>query len=198
MWLSPPLCWSCQAVAGRGRPLCDRCRGKLRFVAPAPPSAPVWAAVEYEGPARAMVGALKFRGALGLADPMAALIAACAPVERLRGELVPVPLHPARRRKRGFNQAERLAHALGRRTGMAVHDCLLRGGSNLRQVGRDRAERLAGPAGSVTARGPVPRSAVLVDDVMTTGATLTACAAALRAAGSTEVSALVFARTPGR
>jgi ComF family protein len=198
MWLSPPLCWSCQAVAGRGRPLCDRCRGKLRFVAPAPPSAPVWAAVEYEGPARAMVGALKFRGALGLADPMAALIAACAPVERLRGELVPVPLHPARRRKRGFNQAERLAHALGRRTGMAVHDCLLRGGSNLRQVGRDRAERLAGPAGSVTARGLVPRSAVLVDDVMTTGATLTACAAALRAAGSTEVSALVFARTPGR
>jgi ComF family protein len=198
MWLSPPLCWSCQAVAGRGRPLCDRCRGKLRFVAPAPPSAPVWAAVEYEGPARAMVGALKFRGALGLADPMAALIAACAPVERLRGELVPVPLHPARRRKRGFNQAERLAHALGRRTGMAVRDCLLRGGSNLRQVGRDRAARLAGPAGSVTARGPVPGSAVLVDDVMTTGATLTACATALRAAGSTEVNALVFARTPGR
>jgi predicted amidophosphoribosyltransferase len=129
---------------------------------------------------------------------MAAIIAACAPVERLRGELVPVPLHPARRRKRGFNQAERLAHALGRRTGMAVRDCLLRSGSNLRQVGRDRAARLAGPAGSVTSRGPVPQSAVLVDDVMTTGATLTACAAGLRAAGSTEVSALVFARTPGR
>jgi ComF family protein len=198
MWLAPPLCWSCQALAGRGRPLCDRCRGRLRFLAPAPPSAPVWAAVEYEGPARALVGALKFRGALGLADPMAALIAACAPVERLRGELVPVPLHPARRRQRGFNQAERLAHALGRRTGMAVRDCLLRGGSNLRQVGRDRVARLAGPAGSVTARGPVPRRAVLVDDVMTTGATLTACAAALRAGGSKEVSALVFARTPGR
>ena len=198
MWLSPPLCWSCQALAGRGRPLCDRCRGSLRFLAPAPLNAPFWAAVEYEGPARALVGALKFRGALGLADPMAALIAACAPVERLRGELVPVPLHPARRRKRGFNQAERLAHALGRRTGMVVRDCLLRGGSNLRQVGRDRAARLAGPAGSVTAGGPVPRRAVLVDDVMTTGATLTACVTALRAAGSKEVSALVFARTPGR
>lgn len=198
MWLSPPLCWSCQALAGRGRPLCGRCRGRLRFLAPGPPSAPVWAAVEYDGPARALVGALKFRGALGLADPMAALIAACAPSERLRGALVPVPLHPARRRKRGFNQAERLAHALGRRTGMAVRDCLLRGGSNLRQVGRDRAARLAGPAGSVTARGPVPWRAVLVDDVMTTGATLTACAAALRATGSKEVSALVFARTPGR
>ena len=198
MWLSPPFCWSCQALAGRGRPLCDRCRGRLRFLAPSPPGAPVWAAVEYEGPARALVGALKFRGALGLADPMAAFIAAGAPVERLRGELVPVPLHPARRRKRGFNQAERLAHALGRRTGLAVCDCLRRCGSNLRQVGRDSAARLAGPAGSVTARGPVPRRAVLVDDVMTTGATLRACAAALRAAGSREVSALVFARTPGR
>jgi predicted amidophosphoribosyltransferase len=129
---------------------------------------------------------------------MAALIAACAPLERLSGELVPVPLHPARRRKRGFNQAEWLADALGRRTGLAVRDCLRRGGSNLRQVGRDRAARLAGPAGSVTARGPVPRRAVLVDDVMTTGATLRACAAALRAGGSKEVSALVFARTPGR
>jgi ComF family protein len=185
-------------MAGGGRPLCDGCRGSLRFLAPAPPSAPVWAALEYDGPARVMVRALKFRGALGLADPMAALMAACAPVERLHGELVPVPLHPARRRQRGFNQAERLARALGRRTGMAVVDCLRRGGSNLRQVGRDRAARLAGPAGSVTAHGPVPQDAVLVDDVMTTGATLAACAAALQAAGSTKVSALVFARTPGR
>ena len=154
--------------------------------------------MEYDGPARAMVGALKFRGALRLADPMAALMAACAPVERLRGELVPVPLHPARRRKRGFNQAERLARALGRRTGLAVADCLRRGGSYLPQVGRDRAARLVGPAGSVGARGAAPEVAVLVDDVMTTGATLAACAAVLRAAGAREVNALVFARTPGR
>lgn len=160
--------------------------------------AAVWAALEYEGPARALVGGLKFRGALGLADPMAALMAAAAPPERLGGALVPVPLHPARRRKRGFNQAEQLAVALGRRTGLEVVDCLVRGGSNLRQVGRDRAARLAGPGRSVRACGLVPARAVLVDDVMTTGATLAACAAALRAAGSEEVSALVFARTLGR
>lgn len=144
------------------------------------------------------MGALKFRGALAVADPMAALMVAVAPVERLRGALVPVPLHPARRRKRGFNQAERLAAALGRRAGLPVTDCLARGGSNLRQVGRDRVERLAGPAGSITARAPVPEHAVLVDDVITTGATLAACAAVLRAAGSEEVRALVFARTLGR
>jgi ComF family protein len=196
--LSPPLCWSCRAVAGRGRPLCDRCRRRLRPLAPLPPSAGVWAALEYEGPARALVGALKFRGGLGLADPMAALMAAAVPPERLRGALVPVPLHPARRRKRGFNQAERLARALGRRTGLQVVDCLVREGSSLRQVGRGRAARLAGPGRSISVRGPVPPRAVLVDDVITTGATLAACAAALRAAGSDQVGALVFARTLGR
>jgi ComF family protein len=185
-------------VAGRGRALCDRCRATLRFLGPVQSGAPVWAAVGYEGPARALVGALKFRGALAVADPMAALMVAAAPAERLRGALVPVPLHPARRRRRGFNQAERLARALGRRTGLPVEDCLVRGGRNLRQVGRDRPARLAGPAGSVRARGPVPARAVLVDDVTTTGATLAACAAALRAAGSEEVTALVFARTSGR
>ena len=170
----------------------------LRSVGAVPSSSLVWAALEYEGPARALVRALKFRGALAVADPMAALMAASAPLERLRGVLVPVPLHPARRRRRGFNQAERLARALGQRTGLAVADCLVRGGSNLRQVGRDRAARLAGPAGSISARGPVPARAVLVDDVTTTGATLAACAAALRAAGSEDVTALVFARTRGR
>jgi ComF family protein len=162
------------------------------------PDAPVWAALEYEGAARALVGALKFRGAVGLADSMAALMVATAPAERLRDTLVPVPLHPARRRSRGFNQAERLAQALGRRAGLTVADCLVRGGPGLRQVGRDRAARLTGPMGSVRAARAVPSSAVLVDDVVTTGATLAACAAALRAAGSREVTALVFARTPGR
>ncbi len=74
----------------------------------------------------------------------------------------------------------------------------MRGGSKLRQVGRGRAGRLAGPAGSVGVRGPVPARAVLVDDVVTTGATLAACVGALRGAGCDEVTALVFARTLGR
>jgi ComF family protein len=198
VFLAPPLCWSCHSAAGRGRPLCDGCRRRLRFLGPAPPGAAVWAAVEYEGPARALIGALKFRGAIGLADPMAALMAAQVPAGRLCGELVPVPLHPLRRRKRGYNQAERLARALGRRTGLAVADCLARGGSDLRQVGRDRAARLTGLAGTIVADGSVPERAVLVDDVMTTGSTLAACARTLHAAGSREVRALVFARTPGR
>ena len=161
----------------------------------------VFAPLAYEGPARAMVRALKFRGATLAAETMAAQIVAGAPGDVLdRGVLVPVPLHARRLRRRGFNQAERLAAALSRRTGLRVADCLRRTGGARTQVGRDRAERLAGVGGSVVVhpRTGAPRRAILVDDVVTTGATLAACARALRAAGAVDVSAVGYARTPGR
>jgi ComF family protein len=115
--------------------------------------------------------------------------------------LVPVPLHPARRRRRGFNQAEWLAAAVGARVGLAVSDCLERAGPRGTQVGRDRAQRLSGISGSIklaTERAPPRQRAVLVDDVVTTGATLAACAAVLRHHGTAEVVAIAYARTPGR
>jgi ComF family protein len=168
-----------------------------------PASLLAWAPVAYEGPARGLVRALKFRGATRAATAMAAQIAANAPPGwlDLPAALVPVPLHPARQRKRGYNQAERLAAALAVRTGLHVHDCLERAGARGTQVGRDRAQRLAGISGSVrlaTERAPPPNSAVLVDDVITTGATLAACAGVLREHGSAEVVAIAYARTPGR
>jgi ComF family protein len=159
---------------------------------------PTWAPLAYSGPARDLVRALKFRGATAVADAMAAQIAANAPAALLAGVLVPVPLHPRRLRRRGYNQAALIADALARRAGLEVADCLARSGSAATQVGRDRSERRSGPAGSVELRGPVPDRVVLVDDVATTGATLAACAAVLRAAGAHEVTALVFARTIGR
>jgi predicted amidophosphoribosyltransferase len=117
-----------------------------------------------------------------------------------RGALVPVPLHARRLRRRGFNQAERLAAAIAGRTGLHLVDCLARAGAARRQVGRDRAERLTGMHGTVAVRpgAMLPRRAILVDDVVTTGATLAACASALRAAGVRRVSAVAYARTPGR
>ena len=158
----------------------------------------VWAPVAYEGPGRDLIRALKFRGALSLARDMAAIAVASAPDGLLRGALVPVPLHPVRLRRRGFNQAAVLADGIGRMTGLAPCDCLRRRGPGPPQVGRGRGARLAGPAGSIEARARVPPVALIVDDVVTTGATIAACAAALRQAGTSEVAAIAFARTPGR
>jgi ComF family protein len=199
--LAPPLCWSCGGHAHRNRALCPACRRGLVFLPREPvvlSGVRVWAPVAYEGPARDLVRALKFRGALSLAREMAALAVASAPRDLLRGALVPVPLHPVRQRRRGFNQAEVLAEAIAHVSALTVSDCLRRRGPGPPQVGRSRGARLTGPAGSIEARARVPPAALVVDDVVTTGATLAACATALRRAGTAELAAIAFARTPGR
>ena len=90
-----------------------------------------------------------------------------------------------------------LAAAISKRVGLPVADCLSRTGPKQTQVGRARAARLTG-AGTIEPAGRSPPSALLVDDVVTTGATLAACAAALREAGSERIRAIAFARTAGR
>jgi ComF family protein len=160
-----------------------------------------WAPLAYRGGAKALARALKFRGAVALADGMAAQVVASVPAALVEGgSLVPVPLHPARRRRRGFNQAEALARAVAGRAGLEMADCLMRAGPRGTQMGRDRNERLAALTGAMSVRpgARAPSRAVLVDDVLTTGATLLACAATLRAAGSRHVTAIAYARTPGR
>ena len=198
--LAPPLCWSCGAPAARDGPLCRPCRRALRFLGPAPVvlcGLEVWAPLAYDGPAGDLVRALKFHGASRIARAMAALIVANAPAAMLAGDLVPVPLHPARRRARPFNQAALIGSAISGRTGLGLADCLRRAGPDRRQVGRGRAARLTGP-GAIKAAGRPPPTALLVDDVVTTGATLAACAGALREAGSERIRAIAFARTAGR
>lgn len=207
--LAPPLCAGCGAHAGAAEPLCATCRRELRWLGSEPitagdPPLRMWAPVAYEGPAQGVVRALKFRGATRAADAMAAQIAANAPPGWLSApaQLVPVPLHPARARRRGYNQAALLAAALSRRTGIELNDCLERAGPRGgTQVGRDRAQRLRGIAGTVALkqeRAPPPAIAILVDDVITTGATLAACARALPHLSRFPVLAIGYARTPGR
>ena len=154
------------------------------------------AAAPYRGFPALAVAALKFRGRLAVASPLAEAVAVAAGT-RLDGmTLVPVPAAPRRRRRRGFDAAERLAAALARSSGRPISRCLRRP-DGPRQVGRARRERLANRP-RVRVRGAVPERAALVDDVVTTGATLAACAATLRAAGAREVGAVAFARSAGR
>jgi predicted amidophosphoribosyltransferase len=218
--LAPPACLACRApLAAAGAQLCVDCRRALPWL-PEPrcarcglplPCAPrsggcpaaaaaferAWAPLAHDGPARQLVAALKFRGALPVARLMAAQIAASAPGELRAGAvLVPVPLHPARRRARGFDQAALIATALAARTGLPLRACVRRDGRPTRQLGADRAARQAAAQRQrLSVRGPAPAYALLVDDVHTTGATLDACARALRAAGAQRVAALSYART---
>ena len=150
----------------------------------------------HDGVARALVGELKFRGTLAVADVMAAQIAANAPPGLLDGAcLVPVPTHPSRRRARGFDQTSLVAGRLRRRGAGPVVACLVRADGGARQLGAGRAGRRAADRLDVRAVGRVPARVALVDDVHTTGATLDACARALRRAGAQRVVALTYTRT---
>ena len=195
--LVPPLC----AVCGRScRPeavICTRCSRRLAAAEPLTGKGPpgidrAWSSAAHDGVARDLVAALKFRRLLPVAGLMAERIAWLAPAHLLSGAIVPVPPAALRTRRRGFDPTAELAAALAELSALPLEPCLARRGGG-RQVGRRRAERLAHPP-RIVARCAAPRSVLLVDDVLTTGSTLTACAQALRAAGAARVVAVTFAR----
>jgi ComF family protein len=210
--LVPPSCCACGAGTS-GDVLCGGCRRALPWISgrrcgrcglPSPcgrrcPAAACafaasWAPVAHAGPAHELVVALKFHGALRVADTMAAQIAAAAPDGLLEGVLVPVPSHPGRRVHRGFDHAECLARALRVRTGLELRRSVRRSGTATRQLGAGRAQRLRPGRFALAVTGAIAPRVVLVDDVHTTGATLDACARVLRAAGCDEVVAVTYSR----
>jgi ComF family protein len=208
--LLPATCAGCGL---EGAPLCARCARPLGRRMDEPPGIPVGLAIPvpvgllqlewcaaFTGPVRDAIHALKYRGERRLAEPLGAAIAdRWARAGRGGDLLVPVPLHRSRLRERGFDQADDIARACGQRLGLPVAGALERRHRTVAQHSLGRAERAQNLGGAFGVRdgrrGQVAgRWIVLVDDVSTTGATLSGCASALLEAGALAVSALTVAR----
>ena len=208
--LLPPSCAGC----GRyGSLLCDACRASFRSASPAAvtfvqadPGVVIGesltlaiAAFRYEAAVRNVLQRLKYGASARLARPLA--IAALPGFHRLlevSGPLtiVPVPVHPDRRRERGYNQAALLAEWLARSAGLPVSDVLVRARATTKQHRLDRAGRLRNLRGAFQlAEGArLPPGVILVDDILTTSATLESCAGILRQGGCDPVYGFAVAR----
>jgi ComF family protein len=192
--LLPGSCPGCGAPA---EPVCASCASTLR----APPRHPTPAGLDelvvafaYDGVARELVARIKYRNARGAVAWLAdAMLAGCVAVDSV-DVVTWAPTTPARRRARGFDHAELLARALGRRAGLPVRGLLTRL-PGAPQTGARRAARVAGPRFRARAAA-AGRHVLLVDDVVTTAATFTAGALALRRAGAPVVFGVAAARTP--
>lgn len=212
LWSRGSLCGACRDRFAAPRLRCPRCALPLTAAqAPCgaclrhpPPFDAAVCAVDYLFPWNRLVAALKFGAAIDLAPPLAALLAAA--VDRQSPQrpqiVVPVPLAPGRLAARGYNQAWELGRRVARRLGIRARvDLLQRLIETPPQAELSRAERLANLRAAF-AVAPAQCSAIagghiaLVDDVMTTGATVTEAAAALRRAGAARVDVWVVARTP--
>ena len=157
------------------------------------------AALRYEHPVRELVSRFKFQGDLATGRMLAGLLArrlAVLPAQRRAAAvLVPVPLHPARLRERGFNQSERIARVLAAELGLPLSNALVRRvqrTADQKQLGA--AARSRNLQGAFHAAGCAGRRIALVDDVLTTGATAEAVTAALLAAGAEQVEVWCLAR----
>jgi predicted amidophosphoribosyltransferase len=199
---APPACAVCGTDCGPRAILCTRCErglaGKSGVELQIEGIDAAWAARPYDGVARELVAAIKFRSLVPAVWRAAELISEEAPPGLLDrvvdGFLVPVPADPIRAAWRGFDPAYSLARTLMHTARLPFCYCLDRR-HDRRQVGRSRSERLASPP-RVHAGPSAPGRVILVDDVTTTGATLSACARAVRAAGAREVHAVAFAASP--
>jgi ComF family protein len=190
-WQSGPICPVCGRKT-RAPELCAPCRDT-----PLPLDG-IRSAVEFSGPVRRAVHALKYRGRRELAPALAELMLTAWRAAPLPAELiVPVPLHAGRLAARGYNQAALLAEAFARGAGLPCEAAALertRATSAQVELGaRDRRRNVADAFHAQAAR-VAGRHVLLIDDVCTTGATLGACGGALRAAGCPGVWAFTLAR----
>lgn len=221
----PPTCVLCGAPGDDGLDLCRGCRADLpynRHACPrcaiplpagqsagtrcgpcqrrAPPFAASHAAFRYEDPVPALIGGVKFRGRFNLARLLGQLMALSLLEQGAqRPELIlPVPLHPRRLRERGYNQALELARPISAELGIPTDTATcIRAAYTSAQVGLDDRERRRNVRGAfAVARCPAAKHVAILDDVVTTGSTVTELALVLRRAGVERVDVWSVARTP--
>lgn len=194
--IHPPVCERCGKPL-RGPPdldfTCIPCRHRRLYFKQAR------AVGVYEGTLRDAVHSLKFKGRAALSGPLGRMMADVAARDRVLcacDVVIPVPLHPARRAERGFNQAEVLAQevAAALQRPLAPH-AVARARATLAQSGLPLPERRANVRRAFTAAPLTVRRVLLIDDVLSTGFTAGECARALRAAGAGEVVVLTLARS---
>lgn len=204
---------TCVGCGREGPPLCDACIPALDRRLDAPAGVPIglpgdlpapllqldWCA-PFSGTARSALHAIKYGGEQRLAEPLGAAVARRWARVGVGTDLVThVPVHAGRARSRGYDQAELIARAAARHLGLPYAPLLARERATIAQFDLDRGDRAANVAGAFATRSdpvtdPAGRWILLVDDVVTTGATLAACAEALERAGALGTSAITVAR----
>jgi ComF family protein len=207
------MCWDCWSDAARiEAPFCELCGDPVAgavdhdFIcyscsAEKPAFDGARSAARYDGAVGEALRQLKYEKALWLAPDVAELLQNCLDAEysdRAFDVLVPVPLHHIRRRERGYNQSAVLAGELGRRMGCPVQPGSLRRiRPTATQTNLTAQERLSNVVGAFQhgrTQRLVDRRVLLIDDVMTTGATVNACAKALKKGGAASVHVVTAAR----
>lgn len=220
----PSRCFVCRAL-GSASCLCDKCAdaitpvpdpkcghcghpcGDVAYCANCRFRRPVFvrgrALGGYEGVLRDAIHRFKFHDRPGLAEPLGKRLASFARTEAgslhnlIFGALVPVPMHPIRKRLRGYNQSERLARVVARELVLPIQvDWLVRSRPTPPQVGLSAKSRQTNLHGAFSVPRPAEvadKTVLLIDDVTTTGATLNECAATLRAGGAQAVYVLTLA-----
>lgn len=184
----PSRCWRCQKLS-LGSKTCSNCRR-------AAPLSSVWVASEYTGEIKRAIKALKFKRQRGLARPLSKLLAGNLPFFKRPPIIVHVPTATIRRRVRGYDHGELLAKELAKLTGWP-HVAVIRRQTQTRQVGARRTDRLKQLEDAfrvIRTEYVSNQDILLIDDVATTGATLSVCARALKGAGAKSVSAAVLAQ----
>lgn len=221
----PPTCVLCGAPGDQGLDLCMGCHADLPSIAPScprcalplpasatdpvgpcgaclqrpPPFSVCHAAFRYEDPLPALVHGLKFRDRFNMIRLLGSLLARALPADAARPDaIVPVPLHPRRLRERGYNQSLELAKVVGAELGVPVDTgCCARVRATPPQAALDKKTRLRNLHGAFRATKDLSeRHLAILDDVVTTGSSVTELSQVLRHAGCRRVDVWTLARTP--